>query len=316
MEQHLYIASHDPQGGILHCRLTDSGKVELLDKTDLDRPAYLCREGNRLYAVLREPFPMQSGVAAFEIRQDGTLAPSGEILPVHGTVACHILALKGQVYTANYLSGSTTRLPDRILAHNGKGADPQRQDCSHPHCVTATPDGNYICICDLGTDCIYICTPELKEIRRISLAPGSGPRHLVFSPDGNYGFCSEELSCRVSVFACDGSDLTFVNSVSCVPDDFAGENYASAIRISPDGKKLYVSNRGHDSLCIWDVDGPELSGRQFLKTGGIWPREMNLAGDWILCGNQNAVTAFSRVTGLQTDTFPVKNPWCILPADV
>jgi len=317
MEQYLYIASHDTQGGILRCRLDDSGKLTLLSKTLLDRPAYLCAEGNRLYAAMREPFMLQSGVAAFEIRPDGTLRRAGDIQPVHGTVAAHILAVKGRVYTANYLSGSTTLLPDRVLAHTGHGADPLRQDCSHPHCLTPTPEGLYICICDLGTDCIYVCTPELREVSRVTVDPGSGPRHLVFSPDGKFAYCSNELTSTVSVFAYEEGRLTHITTLSALPEDYSGENYGSAIRLSPDGKALYMSNRGHDSVCIWNVEGAHLSGRRFLMTNGRSPREINLAGDWLLCGNEGSgtVTVFSLKTGLQTDSLPVERPWCILPVD-
>lgn len=314
MEQYVYIASHHMEGGILRCKLTDQGKLEQLEVYPVDRPAYLCREKDRLYAVLREPFQMQSGVATFEIQREGRLCRLGEMRPTHGTVSAHILAVNGQVYTANYLSGSTTCLPDRVLAHNGRSVDP-RQDCSHPHCLTLTPDGQYLCICDLGTDIIYICDHRLEEVCRVALRPGSGPRHLVFSPDGRYAFTSDELSSTVSVFSYEAGVLKWLHAYPALPQGYTGENYASAIRITPDGRQLYVSNRGHDSVCVWDVEGAELSNQRFLLTGGISPREMNLAGEWLLCGNDGSgtVTVFSRKTGARTDTLAVAHPWCILP---
>ena len=315
MAQFVYIASHENQGGILRCRLTDGGKLELLDKTPLDRPSYLCREGKKLYALLREPFMMQSGIAEFAIQPDGALIQQGKILPTHGTVGAHILAVNGQVYSANYLSGTTTRMPDRVLAHNGSSVHPKRQDCSHPHCLTLTPDGKYLCINDLGTDCIYVCTLDLEEVSRVQVPAGSGPRHLVFSPDGKYAYGSNELDSTVSVFSYEDGVLTHLQTVSSLPEGFTAENSGSAIRLSPDGRTLYASNRGHDSVCIWDVQDSSLTGKRFLMTGGKSPREINLAGEYLLCGNEGSgtVTVFDLNTGEKTDEFPAVNPWCILP---
>lgn len=303
MEQLFYLASCDPQGGILRCRLTGSGKVELLEKIPLDRPMWLCREGKQLYALLREPFPGESGMAAFEIQPDGKLLPAGSLQPTSGTIGCHAIAAWGAVYAAHYTSGTVSRLPDRILS------------LKQPHCLTRTPDGAYLCICDLGRDCIGIYTPELEEVSSVQLPPGTGPRHLVFSPEGRWAYCTNELSSTVSVFRYEKGLLTLVHSAACVPETYREENYPSAIRLSPDGKTLYAANRGHDSVCIWDVDGQILSGKRFWKAEGAWPREMNLLNSFLLCGNRDSVTIFSRETGRLTDRFPVVNPWCILPAD-
>lgn len=318
MPQFLYIASHDTNGGILLCALHGDGKLELIEKFPLDRPAYLCIDGNHLYAVMREPFMQQSGVATFEIQPDGRLRLIGDIQPVHGTVAAHILSAKGKVYTANYLSGTTTCLPDRVLAHSGRGIDPKRQDCSHPHCLTLTPDGMYICINDLGTDCIYICTPDLKEVSRVSVPAGSGPRHLVFSPDGRFAYCTNEMASTVSVFSYETGKLTYLTTTSSLPEEYCGMNSGSAVRISSDGKKLYASNRGHDSICCWDIDGAQFFNKQFLYANGKSPREFNLVGDWLLCANEGSgtVTVFDLKTQEQTDVFPVVCPWCILPVSV
>lgn len=317
MTQFLYIASQDVSGGILRCSLSPEGRLDTVGFYPLDRPAYLCSEGDRLYALLREPFQMQSGVAEFHILPDGSLEQVGEIHPVHGTISAHIFARDGRIYTANYLSGTTTLLPDRLLAHNGRSVDPDRQTCSHPHCITPTPDGNYLCINDLGTDCIYVCTMDLKEISRVSVPAGSGPRHLVFSPDGKTAYCSNEMGASVSVFSYREGQLTPVGQYSTCPQDYTGWISASAIRISPEGDRLYVSNRGHNSAAIFDVEGTVLKNRRFLQVGGDSPREMTIAGDFLLFGNENShtVTVFSRKTEEYLSTFPVTRPWCILPAE-
>lgn len=318
MPQFLYIASQDADGGILRCTITSKGRLVTVNCYPLDKPAYLCVDGNTLYALLREPFQMQSGVAEFDILPDGSLRSTGEIQPVHGTISAHIFAREGRVYTANYLSGTTTLLPDRLLAHNGRSVDPLRQTCSHPHCITPTPDGNFLCINDLGTDCIYVCTMDLNEVSRVSVPAGSGPRHLVFSPDGKTAFCSNEMGASVSVFSYAQGRLTPEGLYSVCPEDYSGPISASAIRISPEGDRLYVSNRGHNSAAIFDVAGTVLRNRRFLPVQGDSPREMTLAGDFLLFGNENShtVTVVSRKTEEFLGSYPVMRPWCILPVEL
>lgn len=317
MSHYLYIASQDVTGGILCCRLTADGRLEQLHRTSVDRPAFLCAGDGKLFALLREPFQMQSGIATYRIQPDGSLLPEGDIAPVHGTVSAHILHHRGRLYTANYLSGTTTRMPDKLLAHNGRSVDPDRQTCSHPHCVTPTPEGDYLCINDLGTDCIYVCTPDLEEVSRVSLPAGSGPRHLVFSPDGRFAYCSNEMGASVSVLSYQRGHLTLLHTVSALPEDYHGPSSGSAIRLSPDGKTLYVSLRQHDSVCVLSADGPELHPLRWIPSGGESPREIWLEDDFLLCANENSHNI--QVISLKdpnhpvlTSTFPVTRPWCIL----
>lgn len=316
MNHVLYIASQDADGGILRCRLTDAGQIELMDKYPVDRPAFLCTDGKKLYALLREPFLFQSGVAEFDILSDGSLQQVGDIQPAFGTISAHILRHRGRTYLANYCSSNSSRLPDRVVPHPGRSVDDNRQTCSHPHCITPTPDGDYLCICDLGTDCIYVCDLDLNEVSRVTVTPGSGPRHLIFSADGRYAYCSNEIGSSVSVFAWEYGRLTLLKEVSTLPEDFDGVSTASAIRLSADGKTLYVSNRGHDSVTVFHVDGPEIQLSHFIMSHGQSPREMTLAGRFLLCGNEgdHTITVFDLEgdTSKPTCIFPVIRPWCIL----
>lgn len=316
MPEHIYIASHDRDGGILHCRM-NGGALELLERYPMDRPAYLCRDGNTLYALLREPFMQQSGVARFEIDGSGRLTRRGEIEPVHGTVAAHILADRGRLYCANYLSGSVTLMPDTLLAFSGRGADPARQDCSHPHCVVAAPDGEHICITDLGTDRIYVCTRELRPVSTLELPAGSGPRHLVFSRDGRFAYCANELSSTVSVLSYAPGRLSYERSVPSVPGDYAGENSAAAIRLSPDGGLVCVSNRGHGSVAVFRADGPMLEPLGCYRVPDAAVREFNFSGRYILLADDSGGQIFVFDTGLGFGAEPVSRfqaarPWCVL----
>lgn len=317
MEKQLYIASQDRAGGILQCALTENGSLRRINTYPLDRAAFLCADGETLYAILREPFQMQSGVVAFDIRPDGTLGGQRGPEPVHGTISAHIFARDGRIYCANYLSGSVTLLPDRIAAYSGNGPHP-RQDCSHPHCITATPDGQYICVSDLGTDSIYVCTEDL-EIVSISKTPaGSGPRHLVFSADGCFAYGSNELNSTVSVFRYTEGRLTYLRSCSTLPESFHGENAASAIRLNESSTRLYVSNRGHDSVAEYAVEGDCLTLLGHRSSCGRSPREIHVVGNWLLCANEDSdnICVFSLEDGAAAqpvECFPVKRPWCILP---
>ena len=313
----LYIASQDAAGGILRCRLTPAGQIHLIEKIEADRPAYLCREGRRLYAALREPFDQQSGVVGYDMDADGALRQATEVLPTHGPIGCHITAAHGRVYCANYFGGSTILLPDKVLAHSGHGKDGERQRCSHPHCVTPAPDGA-ICINDLGTDCIYVCTPELVELSRVCLPPGSGPRHLVFSPDGEYAYCSNELTCTAAVLRYERGRLHFLRSYDVVLPRFKDGSLAAAIRLR-DGR-LYVSSRGYGSVCVFDVQGAELEKAGEYRLPGAAFRECALAGRFLLCGDDagSRVLVYDLASGFDAppvSEFAVKHPWGILPVE-
>lgn len=313
-----YIASQDVGGGVLLCRLAQDGQIGLLETYPLDRPAFLAKDGDRLFALLREPFLFQSGVAEYAVLPDGTLKQEGDIQPVFGTIAAHILRYRGRTYIANYCSSGVSRLPDMVMPFPGRSVDPERQTCSHPHCLTPSPEGVHICICDLGTDCIYVCDLNLKEVFRVKAPAGAGPRHLVFSPDGRFGYCVNEMGSSVSVYAYEYGRLTLLNTVSTLPEDFDGISSGSAIRISPDGKKLYVSNRGHDSVTEFAVEGEKLMPRRWIPCHGQSPREMHILGKFLLCGNEvsHNVTVFDLEGDISQPvcTFPVTRPWCIVPA--
>jgi len=311
-----YIASQDADGGILRCNLTEEGQIELVDKFPIDRPAYLAKGEGKLFALLREPFKFQSGVAEFDILPDGSLELAGEIQPTFGTISAHILQHRGRTYVAHYCSSSTALLPDKVAAYTGRGVDPNRQTCSHPHFVSPTPDGDHVCICDLGTDCIYVADLDLKEVSRVRVPAGSGPRHLVFSPDGHYAYCCTEMGNTVVTFGYENGRFYPLNTVSTLPENCRKDSTAAAIRLSPDGKKLWVSNRGHDSVAEFDVKGPELTLCRVIACHGRSPREMNVFGRFLLCGNElsHDITVFDLEGDVSAPvcTFPVTRPWCIL----
>lgn len=316
----LYIASRAPETGIYLCELLEDGELTALSLERADHPAWLCRDGETLYALLREPFQLMSGMNTYRIGKDGDLSLTGGPYSTHGLYSAHLYAEKGTVWCANYIDGTVLRFPDRLKAFQGAGPDRLRQLSSHPHCITPTPDGKYLCVNDLGTDRIYLLTHELEQVSEAVMPEGCGPRHLVFSPNGKTAFSSNEMGSSVSVLTYDAGILQYVCSCSTVPEDYSGENSASAVRISSAGDTLYVSNRGHNSVAVFDISGNELRRKGFIPCFGNSPRDIALAGEHLLCANElsDSVTVFSLKNGLPespVSEFSVKMPWCILPLE-
>ena len=139
-EQDIYIASYDRSGGIYHYKMSD-GKLHLAEITPMDRPSYMVVEGRRMYIVLREPFENgESGVISYDLEDSGKLVNPSKIVSTQGIGACHILTDNGEVYCANYSSGSVIRMPEQLIQHTGQGVNPDRQDGPHAHFVGLTPD--------------------------------------------------------------------------------------------------------------------------------------------------------------------------------
>lgn len=320
METNVYIASRKEPGGIFHFSLSDSGALTLRKVYSAACPAYLCAEGHSLYALLRGPFFMQSGVAQYHINDDGSLSPVGTITPVHGPIAAHLAVFNGSVYVANYLASSVVRLPDKCALYSGYGPITARQECPHPHCVAISPSGDFLCVADLGSDCIRLHDMELGNKGRVELPAGCGPRHLAFSHDGKYLYCITELASTIEVMQKSKNGFTHIASYSTLPEHFNGQNAGSAIRLSKDGKFLYASNRGHDSICVFAVDtnSGALTQLASIPCAGCSPRDFVLHNDLLLCGNElsDEVSVFSVAgDGIPKDIghrASAPMPWSIL----
>ncbi len=214
------------------------------------------------------------------------------------------------------------------------GPNSARQDTSHPHCATISPDNRFLLVCDLGTDhiTVFLIHPETGELSDPQTFtndhPGSGPRHIVFHPNGRWVYGLNEMDSTLDHYlwtATRFSDVPqglLVNTntpVKTVAPDFpADKNTAAELAISPDGLFLYASNRGEDSLVVFSIDAKgRLSLIQRIACGGKTPRHFTLdpTAQWILCGNQDSatVTVFRRdaATGKLTgpvQTVPLDSP--------
>ena len=321
MPQRFYLASQDSAGGVYLCSVDGAGNISTDEFYPLSGCAWLTMDGGKLYAVLREPFQQQSGVVSFDILPDGKLTNMSRPQPTHGSIAAFLLADEGRLYCANYLSGSVVLLPDTVAAYSGSGPVAGRQDCSHPHCVARIPGSDLLAVTDLGTDRIYVCTKKLDTVSTVVMPAGSGPRHIVFSPDGSYAYCSLELTGEAAVLERRGDELRYLSRQSVLPEGRGEGCSASAIRISDDGGRIYVSNRGRGGVCVFDVDGAHIKRTGYISCGeGGHIREFNFVGDWLLCADEkgHTVSVFPRNRAIGSAPVSVsefKRVWCILPLE-
>ncbi|MGF9827871.1 lactonase family protein [Bacillus anthracis] len=261
----------------------------------LDNPTYVTinRNNEYLYSVVKEG--ESGGVAAYSINsKTGELTEENRQV-VEGASPCHVSVDSGNhtVVTANYHKGTiesfevnedgTINPATSIMAHEGSGPNKERQEKPHAHYGGYTPDEKYVVGVDLGID--KIITYEIKdsvltEVNRLSVNPGSGPRHITFHPNGKYAYVMTELSSEVIVLTYNPAEGSFteLQYISTIPEEFDENNQGSAIHISSDGRFVYAGNRGHNSITVFSVDknSGKLTFMEHTSTEGNWPRDFVL----------------------------------------
>jgi 6-phosphogluconolactonase len=213
---------------------------------------------------------------------------------------------------ANYASGVLSVFPldeggvigeaVQVIRLSGRGPVAGRQEGPHAHFFQFDRAGAFGFACDLGSDRImaYVFDENAREplspapVPWFSSKPGAGPRHGVFSPGGERAYYLNELNSTVDVLAYDGARGAFElrQSLSSLPPGCAVPSTAGAIKISPDGKFLYASNRGYDSIAVFRVrpDSGELDFVEAVPSGGKTPRDFSLdpSGAFLIAANQDS----------------------------
>jgi len=335
----------------IHAYRTDSttGIIEELGLVaETPNPTFLALHpnGRVLYAANEVgEFNGKAGgaVTGFEIdAANGRLKPINSASTVGGG-PCHLVVDRTgrQVLVANYGGGSVASLPidpagrlgshSAFHPHRGGSVNPSRQKESHAHSINLSADNRFAFAADLGTDRVYIypfdpargldAEPLAQSPR---MAPGSGPRHFAFHPSGKFAYVINELLSTVTVFRYTASSgaLSEVQTIPTLPTGFTGGSSTAEVVVHPNGKFVYGSNRGHDSLAIYAVDAG--SGRLTLvgheSTGGKTPRNFNLdpSGRTLWAANQSTdnIVVFSvdPETGLLKRTgqeLKVGSPVCV-----
>jgi 6-phosphogluconolactonase len=251
---------------------------------EVPNPSFLAINtlGDRLYAAC-EPGELnghsRGTVAGFCIeRGSGNLVPINTQAAGEGAV-CHVsVTADGKwVAAADYGDGIVSLLPLRAdgeiepevahVRHIGNGPNAKRQEKAHAHCAVPDPSGRFLLSCDLGTDEIYAYRIDngLAAHSVLRLKPGTGPRHLVFSSSRRFVYSVNELDNSVDVLAwnVESGTLTPVQRCSTLPTGFTGTSTAGEIAVHPNGRLLYASNRGHETVAHFQIDptNGHLSGR-------------------------------------------------------
>jgi len=303
------------QGAIhsFHFDLTSGALKPLHRNTTVQNPFFLALSPDKkfLYSIHALKFGSKNAeeIAAFKLLgNDGKL----ELLnkqSAKGSAACylHVDNSGKTVVVANYSTGSVASLPVKedgslgepasFVQHVGSSVNPARQKEPHAHCIVVSPDNKYAFAADLGLDQIlcYKLDPKLGKITpndpAFAKAPaGAGPRHLTFHPNGKKVYVINELLNSVTLFHYDSEkgSLKEEQTISTLPNDFKGTSYCADLKITPDGKYLYGTNRGHDSIACYSIgaDG-KLTLNSIEPSLGKGPQNLAITSNngWLLCAN-------------------------------
>jgi 6-phosphogluconolactonase len=304
-------------------RLTSMGLA-----AETENPSYLAIHPKAwfLYAVNEtQQFDGKPGGAVTSFTIDpatGMLARINQ-QPTRGGDPCHVrLDQSGKtVWVANYTGGSLIVFPVEegglgnelyFEQYHGTGPNKQRQEAPHAHSVSISRDNRWAVVADLGTDRLHIYELSLSPLGVKPATPpfasapaGVGPRHTVFSRDGKFLYSVNELTSSLTSYSFDTAKgvIKSLHTISALPAGFKGESSAAAVRIDAEGKFLYTSNRGHDSIAVFGLqkpDQPRLIGH--APSGGKNPRDFNLdpTGKWVLVANQDSDNILVYPRDLQT----------------
>jgi 6-phosphogluconolactonase len=324
-----YAGCYTPNGGGIQSFAVDRRTGRLTPgalTTGIANPSWLLIQGDMLYAT-SELTPAGT-VSAYRIEPaTGALTLVNRADAAGGRPAHLSLHPGGRhLFVANYGSGTVAVLP--VGSDGGLGAatdiksdtgsiGPTRpadappgsfadsgHDAPHAHYVESDPTGRFVLHIDLGQDRIYVWHFEAGKLVPaatpfIQTAPGSGPRHLAWAPDGRRVYVLTEESSTLSAYSFEAGTLTRLQTVSALPPGFAGTSYGSDLKLSADGRFAYAANRLHDSIATFAVE-EELRLIGHTPTEGSYPRSLALHGDFLYAMNQrsDAITVFRLDAGL------------------
>lgn len=246
-------------------------------------------------------------------------------ISIEGAAPCHIALNPTETLlaVANYASGSISlvRLNEQGLPHGqvqvhanrGSGPNAQRQDAPHAHWVGFSADGRLLYQTDLGTDEILAFAIDDQDNlsaphRAYRAPPGSGPRHLLFHPQlAGKAYLASELANTLTLLDCAAGTFGNPRILSTLPSDWQGESIVAHIAMNRAATRLYVSNRGHDSIAVFSIDDdgvPTLL--QHAPAGGAFPRFFLLLED-------EALMLVANEKGQTVSTLTIESDGCLSP---
>lgn len=299
------------------------GTLKPLERTSgIENPYFIVISPNQkfLYSIYAKTFGGKEPeeVAAFALEGRTGRMKMLNRQSTRGTASCYLdIDQTGKtVVVANYTTGNVASLPVRqdgslgeaasFFQHAGSSVDPVRQLGPNAHCLVISPDNRFALAADLGIDQVKVYRLDAVSSKLspnqtpfVKTPAGAGPRHLTFHPDGRKVYVINELKSSVTLFdyAADSGVLTERQTVSTLPTDFSGTSNCADVKITADGKFLYGTNRGHDSIAVFRVgaDGT-LKLVEIVPSGGKTPQNLLISagGKWLLCANmgENNIVVF------------------------
>lgn len=274
------------------------------------------------------------GVSAFRIdRATGALTLLNT-QPSRGAHPCHLAVDRSGTHllVANYTGGTLAVVPigadgalgspGQVVQHKGSSINSERQKSPHAHSIDLDADNRFVVSADLGADRLFIYRYDSKGgglstglQPAIAAQPGAGPRHFAFHPNGQFGFAINELASTITSYSWDAQRgaLRTLATITTLPKGFRGNNSTAEIRVHPGGRFLYGSNRGHDSIAVYQVGATSanLTLVEHEPTRGKTPRTFTIdpSGQWLIAANQGtdtlAVFRLSDKNGALTPVGPL-----------
>lgn len=336
------------QGAIHAWRLSlADGRFTPVTRNDgFDNPFFIALSPDQrfLYSIQAKNFGSaeEEQVAAYAVDKTNGALRLLNRQSSRGSASCflEVDASGKTVLVANYTTGNVAALPVRedgslgpaasFFQHAGSGPNPARQKGPYAHSFIVSPNNRHAYAADLGIDQVlgYSLEASTATLGRLDppsapTPPGSGPRHLAFHPNGKWLFAINELANTVTRFHYDAATgaLTPAATISTLPDGYAGTTYTADLKITPDGRFLYGTNRGHDSVAMFAIGADGSLTRIGIEPSlGKGPQNLVITADgrWLLCanmpGNNVAVFAIDRATGRLKSAGPpteVPSPSCL-----
>ena len=295
---------------------SETGELKMFSSIKSVNPSFLTLDRARrfLYAVNEVPdFEGKSSgaVSAYAIEGTGKLKFLNQ-QSSQGADPCHLTVDRGRktLLVANYTGGNLAVLPIKsdgtlspaadIKQHEGSGPK-QQQNGPHAHCIILDPSERHALAADLGIDkvMVYRFDPTTHTLNPgkqagAEMQAGAGPRHLTLHPNGSYAYVINELNSTMTTlrYSEKGGTLTTIDTTSTLPSGYSEVSYCADVHVSPSGKFLYGSNRGHNSIVVFAIDKdtgiPKLV--EHVSTQGNWPRNFAIdpSGKFLLVANQRS----------------------------
>ena len=336
--------------GAIHALRVDtkSGQVKPVHRTtNVENPFFLALSPDRkfLYSIHADNFSddVNDEIAAFRLEGDSGRMKLINRQSALGTTACYldVDATGRTLVVANYSSGSVASLPvgkdgslgkaATFVQHKGGSVNPTRQAGPHAHCFVISPDNRFVLSADLGLDQVLSYRLDADDAKLtiprqpfVRTPAGAGPRHLTFHPNGRWVYVIHELSNAVSVLDYNKRSGVLIErqTLSTLPADFDGTSYCADVKVTPDGRFVYGTNRGHDSIAIYRVGkSGKLTTVAIVPSLGKGPQNLAITPDGrlLLCANMPGgnVAVFridSKSGGLKSGGDPIKipSPSCIM----